>query len=52
MGGITEIVLKTMIQGFSTVSFIEIEIEKSEHSNSMVRFIDLDTNPWFYYNFQ
>ena len=29
MGCVSEIVLKTMIKGFATVSFIEIEIEKN-----------------------
>ena len=54
MGGIIEIVLKAMIQDFSTVSSIEIEIgKKTEHFTSMVSFIDLDIlNLWFYYDLQ
>ena len=53
MGGITGTVIKTMTQGFSTVTSIEIEIEKSVVSNSMVSSIDLDIlNLWFYHYLQ
>ena len=53
MGVITGTIIKTMMQVFLTVLFIEIEIVKSVYFNSMVSLIDLDIlNLWFRHHLQ